>query len=310
VYCGVIRGFFGADAPITVVWEQNVISDTKIQWCWLGCSNSTFTLTLSADGQSLTSQVVIFNPVQHLTVTFKKIGDGPKPLLAQPPPCNLTDLKVVTNRDQIQDVTVCPYKAKLQAQSSDSSDQYPSKTSGDSYQYCYVLNHALNLSLSWTYVSDPTSSDGGYLSAMISGPATTAQYVALGFMPTFPGMIDADIALGYLDANQNQCVQSLYAAAYVGTPISNPLMTLTSPSVNYQDGRVNVAFTRAVNTGHHNITSPQPPSAQTPFTIMWSIGPAPKDCVSPPSYHGSSTRGVRVVDWEVPSAIFGDYMKC
>lgn len=84
----------------------------------------------------------------------------------------------------------------------------------NAYQYCYRLNSALNFHLQWTF--DTAAST---LHVAVSADSQKGDWIALGFQPTFPGMNASDIVLGYLSADGSQCVRSMTAVHYVGTPV-------------------------------------------------------------------------------------------
>jgi len=329
-YCGMARNFWAVPAPIFVNFTQSSISDNQIQWCWEGCENgASWTLTL-VDQNTLNSHLLLFTPVNHLNVTFKRIEPFEHSILAmdQPGPCNLTTRTLPDpphpinnpmdlNMDELR--ALCPHASKMSHKAKESPKQedwerrrssfaqVPSRLI-ESYEFCYILNPAVEFALAWNF-----DLENSQLEVAMSMPSENANdiWLGLGFQPEFPGMIGADVALGYMTQN-GDCVRSMYVPYYVGAPLDDSSMPLKGTNVQVDDSRLTVEFSRAFDSGHHNITT-QPgvvlPSSVFQFTIMWASGPAPSSCSDSPFYHNEN-RGVRIIDWEHPARIFDSYMKC
>merc|ERR1712137_148466 len=184
----------------------------------------------------------------------------------------------------------------------------PAKMSQE-YEFCYVLNEVAEFSISWNFLQS-TSELQVALSAPTQSPLTT--FLGFGFEPQFPGMIDADVVIGYVNPSSNSsCVRSMYVPYYVGPPVDDDSMTISNTDVIVGDDRLTVKFTRPFDTGHHNITiSNNGPKPGKPgvyfFQTMWAIGESPNTCTGTPNYHGNN-RGLRVIDWMNPSSIFPDF---
>ena len=346
-YCGILYHFFDAPpfipAPIVVNFTQSFVKDNQVQWCYEDCSKVYWTLTL-IDENTLNSQLFLASPVYHFNVTLTRVSTAkPQKLITLknegtnfssyfPEYCNMTYVKPSPFEEyrkfhgdgvELTEKTfsLCPYARILNHLKADLNDKKndeitetkeEEKFLADQYQYCYTLNPAALFNLSWNFhyesqtvdirISMPLSS-----SELSSNP-TSPIYLALGFQPDFPGMYNADIAMGYTTSSGDNCVRSMYVPYYVGTPVDDSSFQLTNQTVVQENGVLSVSFTRAFDTGHHNITVG--PGRNTPaWTIMWASGPAPSDCSSSPSYHGN-LRGVRAIDWAAPTHTFSPFMSC
>ena len=198
------------------------------------------------------------------------------------------------------------------------------------YQFCYRLNRLLGVTLQWTF--DAAASQ---LHVAISANSQKGDWVAIGFQPTFPGMNASDIVLGYLSAGGSQCVRSMTAVHYVGTPmdtgaiavcslslsfslsssfvcsLSTLCLQVTDSAVLYDGTRTSLQFSRAFDTGHFPIPQHQAPFPQAmPFHMMWAVGSGPiADCTASPHYHGAH-RGAVYINWSQPWLVFDDTTRC
>ena len=335
-YCGSLRNFFSSTlpGPIRVFFAECGVTPTSIKWCIENVS-VTWTLTLSADLQSLQSQVILPAPVKHLQVNMTRASVTPAHLDVAAkvqsmsldfdplkPPCNLS-FPIFENPSfeptPPNQLVRCPISG-LTAPASQNphkpqemnhllhQEHAPAaaaaRANAAKYQHCYVLNPEVNIQLAWNFNKAADTVDI-QIAAPLSKVSNTS-YLAIGFQPEFPGMIGADIALGYMTGPTDFCLRTMYAAEYVGTPVDSDSMTIFHPLVGVDQGQRFVSFTRPLQTGNHNITDG---IGLDPFTIMWASGAAPSNCVNNPSYH-ANIRGVRCINWEFPSTVFPDFMKC
>lgn len=320
-YCGLVYNFFRVPAPVIRNFTETFQSSTQIQWCSNGCDKLQWTLTL-LDDNTLLSHFLYADPANHLNVTLTRLPSL-KSMVSIPmkPPCNITiekqyDEEEIILEDEKFEMKSCPFK-HLHNKPSSTENSLNKKTKNlpkkisDQYQYCYILNDAVEYAIAWNFLIQESK-----LQVAISVPlnnefiSSDNSYVGLGFAPYFPGMYNADVVLGY-NTVSSSCVRSMYVPYYVGPPIDDSSMPLQDTSVSNNNGRLIVEFTRAFDSGHHNITitkNPREPGVYF-FQIMWAVGDAPLTCSATPHYHGNN-RGYRYIDWMNPSSIFPDFMKC
>jgi len=324
-YCGLVYNFFRIPGPVRTNFTEDMSTDTQIRWCQDGCDQLAWTLTLLNEN-TLLSHFYFANPVNHLNVTLTRVSSSMPRIKSIPmkPPCNisvtLTPEKIPDHHPKL-DLIVdeissgCPFRQYKEDRIPSSNvmkniQRLPKRFAQD-YEFCYVLNEATEFSVSWNFRQNSSELDVA-LSIPTSSPET--MYLGLGFMPKFPGMIDADVAMGYVSnsPNSGNCVRSMYVPYYVGPPVDDNSMTLSNTDVIVENNRLTVQFTRPLDSGHHNITVtsniPGQPGVYF-FQTMWAIGEAPSSCTGTPNYHGNN-RGLRVIDWYNPSSIFPDFMKC
>jgi len=289
IYCGILRNFFPATTPIRVEFYESVRNATMMKWCEKG-SNCEISWTLNIiNPTTIHSTMILPVPVRHLDVVLVKINSAPPPLEGPlPPPCNISIPTPLSQPSKAR--TKCPFEiAKIAT-----VEKPPSLP----YKHCYVVNPSVDFRLAWS-----TSADSESMDVALSIPSTDDRWIAVGFEPNFPGMVNADIVLGYADKSGMACVRTLYAKAFVGLPVENPTLKVRDTSVSVEDGRFFVKFTRDFVTGNHNITG-------NDVAMMWASGTAPADCAEPKIPYHINTRGVRAINWLVPDRNFPDFMKC
>ena len=319
-YCGLVYDFFRIPAPVIHNFTESFQSSTQIQWCSDGCDKLAWTLTL-LDENTLLSHFLFADPANHLNVTLHRIPSFQSRTISIPmkAPCNYTIEKITYKEEETlmleNKKSLCPFKhlhKKNQTENFENKKfkNLPKKIS-EKYQFCYILNEAVEYSIAWNF-----NSQESLLQVAISVPlnnhlfSSNNSYIGLGFDPIFPGMYNADVVLGYSTVT-GYCVRSMYVPYYVGPPIDDSSMPLQDTSVSTIDNRLVVEFTRNFNSGHHNITITENPfeTGVYHFQIMWAVGDAPLTCSATPHYHGNN-RGYRYIDWMNPSNIFPDFMKC
>eukprot|EP00008_Paramoeba_atlantica_P007518 CAMPEP_0201480250 /NCGR_PEP_ID=MMETSP0151_2-20130828/4765_1 /ASSEMBLY_ACC=CAM_ASM_000257 /TAXON_ID=200890 /ORGANISM="Paramoeba atlantica, Strain 621/1 / CCAP 1560/9" /LENGTH=404 /DNA_ID=CAMNT_0047862045 /DNA_START=113 /DNA_END=1327 /DNA_ORIENTATION=- len=312
-YDGYIENFFSYPGPVQVVFNETAETDDQVEWCWFVPQYSIvgdrmcWTLTLTNNGNGLTSHLYLASPVTHLHVDYKRLGSLHDLTPVEEPP--MLSEEVPAADPPADTPAACPYKKNVLPSSP--SGVPPTTVSGprslatphtrrlaENYDWCYVLNPSVQYSLAWT-LSDTS------LAVSISVRQTqTNQWVGLGIGNIFPGMIDGDVVLGY-PTDQSGCVRSMFVNVYVGTPVDQTEQVITDTSVVQEDGYITVSWVRALDTGHHNITTDD-----TNTQIMWATGQSPgNSCTSDPFYH-LNTRGNRMVIWRDPTPMFLDFMKC
>ena len=327
-YCGVLRGFFDmyGDNDVDVVFALVKQSGTVMQWTSAELG-ATWTLTLSGDGNILTSYVQMPPPVVHLQVRMERVTGSPRiskthvgmRSISSGHVCNfssaLSSSLHVSHSTSRASATpqkkICPYAARMRQMvvDSEAADSKKKQRAGE-YQHCYVLNKPLNITIQWTWDA-VAKSIHVLFSGKVDEPSETGavfQYLALGIWPNWPAMQGMDIVLGYPTAASGGCVRSMYAEEFVGTPVDNEKnQTLTNRELMYANGTVNIRFTRPWNTGHHNLAQytlwPNLP------VVSWAIGAAGASCTDSPHYHFGK-RGTYGMWWQSPSAALPAYLKC
>jgi hypothetical protein len=225
-YCGAVDNFFWTNPNFNGTVQQLMApqpsqwSDKVLQWCdaQYGCGSIQWTLTL-VDVNTLTSHVLLSEPVNHLVVTFTRSASAEEThrrLQAAPAPhqCIYTppadQASLPPSHPAVPSGAkkrTCPYMNRLAA-----SSKALAPVSSSGFQYCYILNAQLGVTLSWNY--DPSS--GGSVSMQLSAPVSASQYVAIGFQPQWPFMQGADIVLGYVagSVGLTDCVFSVIVFFY------------------------------------------------------------------------------------------------
>jgi hypothetical protein len=232
----------------------------------------------------------------------------------------------------------CPHLQRLRSEAApeaaDGRGEKPSPSRlDDSYTHCYTLNRQTDFQLEWTLDSAES-----VLHCRISAPAADDNtWVGIGFRPASRssdmslvpegtghhmafGMQGADLVVGSV----GQGVRSLYAALYTGAPKADTSLQLSDAAVSYSgagaragagaDGRVLLSFTRPLVGGYLHANYESDASiVSMDADIIWAVGSdqtsADVDNGSTCNYHDKA-RGLRVVDWEDPSAAFYDSWKC
>ena len=203
-----------------------------------------------------------------------------------------------------------------------------------SHDHCYVINQHSDFRLAWTLDVAKEMLHVSISAPPASGGNINSTYVAVGFRPqsrvasvplTKQGtgrhmnfaMEGADIVAGSVQGG----LRSLYAALYTGPPIPDDSLQISESSVQLEDGRVVLSFSRPLVGGylfaHYGNEGSIISGAAD---IIWAVGtdsPAGRPSgeegedanTSGCEYH-SNTRGLRFIDWEDPAVAMVDVWKC
>jgi len=176
--------------------------------------------------------------------------------------------------------------------------------------HCYRVNDLNGVQIAWTLHTATSMLD---IHISYNTTASKGQYIALGFGPEMPFMLNADIALGYITSSGQTCARAMTAADQFGTPVDYAGFVISKTSVTYQNGRLALEFSRSLDTGKKQIYHYEAPWGhfpwRSPARIMWAFGAAPENCTANPSYH-LNNRGLRGWNWHTPSFTTPDHMKC
>jgi hypothetical protein len=128
----------------TLVWCSAMGADAGLP---LGCDGLMWTFTLSADGNSLTMEVVLSSPVKHLHIVMSRVpGSENLQVKDAPPPhdCDFGPLPPnVAAKPATSKSRKCPYKSAL-------SPAAIPRISAPSYPFCYLLNPVNQFELAWS----------------------------------------------------------------------------------------------------------------------------------------------------------------
>lgn len=293
-YCGWLYNFFSTSkvAPIMVPFQLQVVSADSIVWCD-SPSCSGFRWELQVTQSTLTMHVMLYPPVDHLKVTFNRVNSNSTVIQFSGDVPDCSSIPIPSDSS-------CPYKDLRPV------DEVKRKTPDhlQAYDHCYQLNDAVEYKIYWT-LTLPDS-----LSVAISVPSSSeaANWIAIGFGSTFPGMNTSDIVLGY-NTPTGSCVRSMTASNYVGAPQDSNLVPLTNTAITYSNGILSLQFNRKTTDGNNPIPL-NPPDMPPGYCLIWAIGVnVLNSCSNDQAYH-SSTRGYRIINIMNPSLTLDEYRKC
>lgn len=339
-YCGVLLGFFSGPQRVAAEFLLTIQSPNQMQWNLTSIGGNTelsglWTLTLSSSNNVLTSHFELPVGVVHLDASFNRVSTDPRPYLSSEGAaladlgavpfwkCNFTKgSKVIPFEEAIAGTkekaqSACPYgysrtSKLMQSPAASAAPRTLHKTLLGEYEFCYIINPALNVTLAWNWNTSTQAIDVlfGANVAKTGRLSPSSQYIALGIFPSWPGMVGMDIVMGHGAGAHQGCVRNLYAEYYVGRPVENNNQTITDTMfATSGNGMHYIGFSRPWNTGHHNLNGPYT-MRQLP-SVSWAIGEvdSPTNCSSTFHYHGG-TRGTYGVWWQDPTTVLPDYMKC
>jgi len=281
--------------PLEISFKLVSSTGNTIIWCDSpSCSEFSWTLTVSDKFLQLT--VLLSPPIVHLNMTLTRVSynatvfpfDGLAPICFPAPNTH-------SNTD-------CPYISLLNMKKLTEPRITPKHLLA--YDHCYQINDEVEYRIYWS-LNLPDM-----VSVAISIPTNNgnAQWIAVGFGSTFPGMNTSDIVLGYITSTGTQCVRSMTAVKMVGTPIDTNTVQLQNTSMTYSNGILSLQFTRKLAEGSRPIVIN--PSLYSFYSLIWAIGPNDQTtCTGSPSYH-AHTRGYRVINFMYPEKVFDNYRLC
>eukprot|EP01123_Difflugia_compressa_P002981 TRINITY_DN1382_c0_g1_i1.p1 TRINITY_DN1382_c0_g1~~TRINITY_DN1382_c0_g1_i1.p1 ORF type:complete len:388 (-),score=35.65 TRINITY_DN1382_c0_g1_i1:47-1210(-) len=300
-YCGWLYNFFSSEvAPIKVFFQLVQTTPTSIRWCDSpSCNGFSWDITVMED--TLELLVLLSPPVQHLSVTFKRVSYDSTviPYNSSVPDCIPPSSHSLSVNSAKQLVKKCPYSEFISKQKPEIIPYHLKD-----YEHCYQLNDFVEYKLYWT-LTLPNK-----LSVAISTPSSleSATWIGIGFGSAFPGMNTSDIALGYITPTGTQCSRSMTALEYVGAPVDSSNVVLSNAVVSYTDGILTYEFERNLDSGLNPI--PSDPPQQPGYSIIWAVGTGPlSDCTVTPTYH-MNTRGYRTINVQYPEKVFDSYRLC
>ena len=230
-YCGAEVNFFstapGWNASVTTFMapQQATWSTKTMHWCDTatgGCDSVQWKMTL-IDADTMVSNVTSGVGVNHFHVTMKRargrslameLPEATAPVqhacTYAPFPSDDDLMSAGQSVSQPRRGNYCPYLKKWFGDSDAeeepdqkatvADDPAPSSARGhEAYQYCYVLNEALGVTLQWNYDSDAQSVQA---KLSVSG-VTTWNWISLGVQSgtAFPYMKGSDFVLAYFAHN-------------------------------------------------------------------------------------------------------------